>query len=104
MNIQVGILAFSFFYNSCLHKVVIHIKSMNYYHQNYIQHKVVTDCCLQFKQLYVLVYADVESVMNSVVSLLLILEPDKQEALIENLCEKLVKFREGERPSLRLQL
>lgn len=49
-------------------------------------------------------YADVESVMNSVVSLLLILEPDKQEALIESLCEKLVKFREGERPSLRLQL
>uniref|UniRef100_A0A3Q2I9F9 Eukaryotic translation initiation factor 3 subunit M n=1 Tax=Equus caballus TaxID=9796 RepID=A0A3Q2I9F9_HORSE len=47
---------------------------------------------------------DVESVMNSVVSLLLILEPDKQEALIESLCEKLVKFREGERPSLRLQL
>nr|KAF6324434.1 eukaryotic translation initiation factor 3 subunit M [Myotis myotis] len=47
---------------------------------------------------------DVESVMNSVVSLLLILEPEKQEALIENLCEKLVKFREGERPSLRLQL
>ncbi|KAL4696855.1 hypothetical protein H8959_002553 [Pygathrix nigripes] len=46
---------------------------------------------------------DVESVMNSVVSLLLILEPDKQEALIESLCEKLVKFREGERPSLRLQ-
>ncbi|XP_075693873.1 eukaryotic translation initiation factor 3 subunit M isoform X2 [Rhinoderma darwinii] len=42
--------------------------------------------------------------MNSVVSLLLILEPDKQEALIESLCEKLVKFREGERPSLRLQL
>ncbi|EQB79165.1 hypothetical protein CB1_056579038 [Camelus ferus] len=38
---------------------------------------------------------DVESVMNSVVSLLLILEPDKQEALIESLCEKLVKFREG---------
>ncbi|KAL7992210.1 hypothetical protein Chor_016466 [Crotalus horridus] len=47
---------------------------------------------------------DVESVMNSVVSLLLILEPDKQEALIESLSEKLVKFREGERPSLRLQL
>ncbi|NWR68259.1 EIF3M factor, partial [Centropus bengalensis] len=47
---------------------------------------------------------DVESVMNSVVSLLLILEPEKQEALIESLCEKLVKFREGERPSLRLQL
>ncbi|MEE6499107.1 hypothetical protein FKM82_003322 [Ascaphus truei] len=47
---------------------------------------------------------DVESVMNSVVSLLLILEPDKQEALIENLCEKLVKSREGERPLLRLQL
>ncbi|KAM4722389.1 eukaryotic translation initiation factor 3 subunit M isoform 1-T1 [Rhinophrynus dorsalis] len=47
---------------------------------------------------------DVESIMNSVVSLLLILEPDKQEALIERLCEKLVKFREGERPSLRLQL
>lgn len=47
---------------------------------------------------------DVESIMNSVVSLLLILEPDKQEALIESLCEKLVKFREGERPSLRLQL
>ncbi|XP_072277980.1 eukaryotic translation initiation factor 3 subunit M [Pyxicephalus adspersus] len=47
---------------------------------------------------------DVESIMNSVVSLLLILEPDKQEALIESLCEKLVKYREGERPSLRLQL
>ncbi|PIO32717.1 hypothetical protein AB205_0064610, partial [Aquarana catesbeiana] len=47
---------------------------------------------------------DVESVMNSVVSLLLILEPDKQEALIESLCEKLVKYREGERPPLRLQL
>lgn len=47
---------------------------------------------------------DVESVMNSVVSLLLILELDKQEALIESLCEKLVKFREGERPCLRLQL
>lgn len=57
-----------------------------------------------FKQLHVLFCADVESVMNSVVSLLLILEPDKQEALIESLCEKLVKFREGERPSLRLQL
>lgn len=47
---------------------------------------------------------DVESVMHSAVCLLLILEPDKQEALIESLCEKLVKFREGERPSLRLQL
>ncbi|KAM8939801.1 eukaryotic translation initiation factor 3 subunit M isoform 1-T1 [Pelodytes ibericus] len=47
---------------------------------------------------------DVESIMNSMVSLLLILEPDKQEALIESLCEKLVKFREGEHPSLRLQL
>ncbi|KAE8606777.1 hypothetical protein XENTR_v10010866 [Xenopus tropicalis] len=47
---------------------------------------------------------DVESSMNSVVSLVLILETDKQEALIESLCEKLVKFREGERPSLRLQL
>lgn len=47
---------------------------------------------------------DVESVMNSIVSLLLILEPDKQEALIESLCEKLAKFREGERPSLRLQI
>lgn len=47
---------------------------------------------------------DVESVMNSIVSLLLILETDKQEALIESLCEKLVKFREGERPSLRMQL
>ncbi|XP_006901647.1 PREDICTED: eukaryotic translation initiation factor 3 subunit M-like [Elephantulus edwardii] len=34
----------------------------------------------------------------------LILEPDKQEALIESLCEKLVKFREGEQPYLRLQL
>lgn len=42
---------------------------------------------------------DVESVMNSVVSFLLILEPDKQEALIESLCEKLVKFREDDRPS-----
>ena len=48
--------------------------------------------------------AEVESVMNSIVSLLLILEAEKQEALIENLCEKLVKFREGERPSLRMQL
>lgn len=48
--------------------------------------------------------ADVESVMNSIVSLLLILETEKQEALIESLCEKLVKFREGERPSLRMQL
>ncbi|MGH0154915.1 UNVERIFIED_CONTAM: hypothetical protein FKN15_037556 [Acipenser sinensis] len=47
---------------------------------------------------------DVESVMNSIVSLLLILETEKQEALIESLCEKLVKFREGERPSLRMQL
>uniref|UniRef100_A0A8C9VLX4 Eukaryotic translation initiation factor 3 subunit M n=1 Tax=Scleropages formosus TaxID=113540 RepID=A0A8C9VLX4_SCLFO len=47
---------------------------------------------------------DGESVMNSIVSLLLILETDKQEALIESLCEKLVKFREGERPSLRMQL
>uniref|UniRef100_A0A4W4DPG5 PCI domain-containing protein n=1 Tax=Electrophorus electricus TaxID=8005 RepID=A0A4W4DPG5_ELEEL len=47
---------------------------------------------------------DVESVMNSIVSLLLILETDKQEALIESLCEKLVKFREGERTSLRMQL
>uniref|UniRef100_A0A3P9PEX6 Eukaryotic translation initiation factor 3 subunit M n=1 Tax=Poecilia reticulata TaxID=8081 RepID=A0A3P9PEX6_POERE len=47
---------------------------------------------------------DVESVMNSIVSLMLILEPEKQETLIESLCEKLVKFREGERPSLRLQL
>ncbi|NXD43479.1 EIF3M factor, partial [Copsychus sechellarum] len=44
------------------------------------------------------------SVMNSVVSLLLILEPGGQEALIENLCEKLVKLGGGERPSLRLQL
>lgn len=49
-------------------------------------------------------FADVESVMNSIVSLLLILETEKQEALIESLCEKLVKFREGERPSLRMQL
>jgi len=47
---------------------------------------------------------DVESVMNSIVSLLLIVETEKQEALIESLCEKLVKFREGERPSLRMQL
>uniref|UniRef100_A0A8C2G355 Eukaryotic translation initiation factor 3 subunit M n=1 Tax=Cyprinus carpio TaxID=7962 RepID=A0A8C2G355_CYPCA len=47
---------------------------------------------------------DVESVMNSIVSLLLILETEKQEALIDSLCEKLVKFREGERPSLRMQL
>uniref|UniRef100_A0AAY5K250 PCI domain-containing protein n=1 Tax=Esox lucius TaxID=8010 RepID=A0AAY5K250_ESOLU len=47
---------------------------------------------------------EVESVMNSIVSLLLILEAEKQETLIENLCEKLVKFREGERPSLRMQL
>lgn len=42
--------------------------------------------------------------MNSIVSLLLIVETEKQEALIESLCEKLVKFREGERPSLRMQL
>ncbi|NP_001279489.1 eukaryotic translation initiation factor 3 subunit M [Callorhinchus milii] len=47
---------------------------------------------------------DVESVMNSIVSLLLILETDRQESLTESLCEKLVKAREGERPSLRLQL
>ncbi|KAG9352103.1 hypothetical protein JZ751_020516 [Albula glossodonta] len=47
---------------------------------------------------------DVESVMNSIVSLLLILETEKQEALIESLCEKLVKAREGERPTLRMQL
>ncbi|XP_069758784.1 eukaryotic translation initiation factor 3 subunit M isoform X1 [Narcine bancroftii] len=47
---------------------------------------------------------DVESVMNSIVSLLLILETEKQEALTESLCEKLLKAREGERPSLRLQL
>ncbi|KAB0379369.1 hypothetical protein FD755_007153 [Muntiacus reevesi] len=31
-------------------------------------------------------------------------EDDKQEALIQSLCEKLVRFQEGERPSLRLQL
>lgn len=53
---------------------------------------------------FVRLSADVESVMNSIVSLLLILETEKQEALIESLCEKLVKFREGERPSLRMQL
>ncbi|KAJ8413006.1 hypothetical protein AAFF_G00105880 [Aldrovandia affinis] len=47
---------------------------------------------------------EVESVMNSIVSLLLILETEKQEALIESLCEKLVKSREGERPTLRMQL
>nr|ACO08579.1 Probable COP9 signalosome complex subunit 7 [Oncorhynchus mykiss] len=47
---------------------------------------------------------EVESVMNSIVSLLLILETEKQETLIESLCEKLVKSREGERPSLRMQL
>lgn len=58
---------------------------------------IIADCVIN-------TWIDVESVMNSVVSLLLILEPDKQEALIESLCEKLVKFREGERPSLRLQL
>lgn len=52
----------------------------------------------------VCVSVDVESVMNSIVSLLLILETEKQEALIESLCEKLVKFREGERPTLRMQL
>uniref|UniRef100_A0A3Q1GDB5 Uncharacterized protein n=1 Tax=Acanthochromis polyacanthus TaxID=80966 RepID=A0A3Q1GDB5_9TELE len=32
---------------------------------------------------------DVESVMNSIVSLLLILETEKQEALIESLCKKM---------------
>ncbi|XP_061736529.1 eukaryotic translation initiation factor 3 subunit M isoform X2 [Nerophis ophidion] len=42
--------------------------------------------------------------MNSIVSLMLILETEKQESLIESLCEKLVKSREGERPSLRMQL
>ncbi|KAJ8416250.1 hypothetical protein AAFF_G00382720 [Aldrovandia affinis] len=47
---------------------------------------------------------DVESVMNSIVSLLLVLETEKQEVLIESLCEKLVKFRKGEHPSLRMQL
>ncbi|XP_043561477.1 eukaryotic translation initiation factor 3 subunit M [Chiloscyllium plagiosum] len=47
---------------------------------------------------------DVESVMNSIVSLLLILETEKQEALTENLCEKLLKACDGERSSLRLQL
>ena len=34
----------------------------------------------------------------------MILERDKQEALIQSLWEKLVRFQEGERPSLRLQL
>lgn len=53
---------------------------------------------------FLCIFADVESVMNSIVSLLLILETEKQESLIESLCEKLVKFREGERPSLRMQL
>ncbi|KPP76707.1 eukaryotic translation initiation factor 3 subunit M-like, partial [Scleropages formosus] len=38
------------------------------------------------------------------VDLAQIIDTDKQEALIESLCEKLVKFREGERPSLRMQL
>lgn len=63
------------------------------------------DRCLSLLKAFFLSSSpDVESVMNSIVSLLLILETDKQEALIESLCEKLVKFREGERPSLRLQL
>merc|ERR1712212_350604 len=43
---------------------------------------------------------DVESVMNSIVSLLLILETEKQEALIESLCEKLVSIvKENDPPS-----
>lgn len=50
------------------------------------------------------IFVEVESAMNSIVSLLLILETEKQESLIESLCEKLVKSREGERPSLRMQL
>lgn len=58
---------------------------------------IIICCC-------VCVCVDVESVMNSIVSLLLILEAEKQEALIESLCEKLVKFREGDRPTLRMQL
>lgn len=61
-------------------------------------------CVLLLSSLSLSVSAEVESVMNSIVSLLLILEAEKQEALIESLCEKLVKFREGERPSLRMQL
>ncbi|KPP61046.1 eukaryotic translation initiation factor 3 subunit M-like [Scleropages formosus] len=56
------------------------------------------DVCLQDDD------KDAESVMNSIVSLLLILETEKQEALVQRLCEKLVQFREGERPSLRMQL
>lgn len=59
---------------------------------------IVIDSCLS------LLSVEVESVMNSIVSLLLILETEKQETLIESLCEKLVKSREGERPSLRMQL
>lgn len=59
---------------------------------------IVIDRCLS------LLSVEVESVMNSIVSLLLILETEKQETLIESLCEKLVKSREGERPSLRMQL
>uniref|UniRef100_A0A8C9WL17 Eukaryotic translation initiation factor 3 subunit M n=1 Tax=Scleropages formosus TaxID=113540 RepID=A0A8C9WL17_SCLFO len=49
------------------------------------------DVCLQDDD------KDAESVMNSIVSLLLILETEKQEALVQRLCEKLVQFREGER-------
>uniref|UniRef100_A0A4W3KD93 Eukaryotic translation initiation factor 3, subunit M n=1 Tax=Callorhinchus milii TaxID=7868 RepID=A0A4W3KD93_CALMI len=46
---------------------------------------------------------DVESVMNSIVSLLLILETDRQESLTESLCEKLVKAREGEHWNLTIE-
>ncbi|XP_032816078.1 eukaryotic translation initiation factor 3 subunit M [Petromyzon marinus] len=47
---------------------------------------------------------DVESVLNSVISLLLILNVEKQQGLVESLCEQLAKGRDGERPLLRLQL
>uniref|UniRef100_UPI00358E5F2D eukaryotic translation initiation factor 3 subunit M n=1 Tax=Myxine glutinosa TaxID=7769 RepID=UPI00358E5F2D len=47
---------------------------------------------------------DVESVMNSVISLLLILDPEKQEELVQSLSEKLSKTKEAAHACLRLQL
>uniref|UniRef100_A0A8C4PWH5 Eukaryotic translation initiation factor 3 subunit M n=1 Tax=Eptatretus burgeri TaxID=7764 RepID=A0A8C4PWH5_EPTBU len=47
---------------------------------------------------------DVESVMNSVISLLLILDPGKQEELVQSLSEKLSKTKEAAHACLRLQL
>ena len=42
--------------------------------------------------------------MNSVISLLLILDPGKQEELVQSLSEKLSKTKEAAHACLRLQL